>query len=81
VVGAGTAGDAARALVRAALCSGVVGTSAMGTSFVRYAGAADVSVQLALVAPNWLTEVFADADDMARDVNSFTKEVVSSFWG
>jgi hypothetical protein len=81
VVGVGTAGDTAGALVGAAVGSGVIATGAVGAFFVGYAGAADVSVQLAFVATDWLAEVFADSDDMSCDVNTFAEKVVGGFWG
>jgi hypothetical protein len=80
VVGVGTARDTTGTLVGAAVGGGVIVTGTVGAFFVGYAGAADVSVQLAFVASDWLAEVLPDSDDMSCDVHPFAEKVVSSFW-
>jgi hypothetical protein len=81
VCGVGPTGDAAGALVGAVVGSGVLAAGAVGAFLVGDTGTTDVSIELALIALDWLTEVFADSDDMACDVYTFTEEVVGSFWG
>ena len=58
---------------------GVAG--AVGTSFSVFAGITNVPIFLAFVASDWFTKIFMNIDNVACYVNSFTKEVISSFGG
>ena len=68
-------------MVGVAVGSGVFAAGTVGTFLVGDAGTADVSIKLALVAMDWLVEVFVDGDDMTCDIYLFAEEVVGSFWG
>ena len=55
--------------------------STVSTDLLTLTYCPDVSKSLTFVAADWLPEVLAYCYDMAFDIDSFTKEMVSTFGG
>ena len=81
VLGVRTATDAAWGVVRVTDRGGMGGAGADGTCFATRAVGFLVAIKLALVASNWLFEVFVGGGKVVVNSDSFDEESVGCFRG